>query len=254
MQYRSYSLVRRLWIYSSTLLLLSLGVVLDGGNVVDAQNWRRPIITSIAPDQEDCSNPSSPGGTEDVQITGICLTVPTTSGNPCGIVEAYFATNPDGTGTRIDLSNIQTVAANEISATVPVTTLTSGIPYYVFVVRCDGSTSTSYPNALGYNVTFTCRAGAATSPPPALTSCRLVRVTGGRFVLQVTGSNLVVDGGALRLNGVACPKQKFPPRFVGTNGLATRVHCSGGVKKLLPATLTFVNPDGVTSAGFSCNF
>jgi hypothetical protein len=232
--------------------------VSDGANAAAARGWRRPIITSIAPDQEDCSNPSSPGGTEDVQITGICFTIPdmTTANveDSCGITEAYFATNPDGSGTRIDLSNVRPVANNEISATVPVTTLESNIPYYVFVVRCDGATSTSYPNALGYNVTFTCRPGAAQQPAPAITSCRLQRISGGRFVLQVIGTNLRAGTGVLRLNGTVCPRAKFPPRFVGSDGFTTRVDCAGGVKRLLPATLTFTNPDGQTSAGFSCNF
>ena len=222
-------------------------------------SFRRPIVTSIAPDQEDCANPSSPGDTEDVQITGICLSIPdlTTAdtSDRCGIVEAYLTTNADGTGTRVDLSNIRQVAANEISATIPVRQLTSNIPYYVFLVRCDGAVSTTYPNALGYNVTFTCRAQAVTDSAAIISSCRLVRVSGGRFVLQVTGTRIQL-GAVLRINGVACPKPEFPARFI-SNGITTRINCGGGVKKLLGpsgATLTITNPHGAVSDPFTCNF
>lgn len=216
-------------------------------DATDLIGFRAPIVTSIAPDQEDCTNPSSPGDTEDVQITGFCFFGDITS--------AFLATNPDGTGTRFDLSNITHVVANEITATVPVRQLAQNVPYYVFVVRGDGVRSTNYPNPLGYNVTFTCR---QTQPEivPSITSCRLVRVAGGKFVLQVNGQNIDTrNGGAvLKLNGTACPKQKFPAKFIGSNGMTTRINCSGGVKKLLPATLTITNPDGATSVGFPCNF
>lgn len=254
MQYRIPSPLQSL----CSLASLALVFLLIGPFSATAQQWRRPIITSIAPDQEDCSNPSSPGGTEDVQITGICFTIADMStpvaGDSCGITQAYLATTADGSGTRIDLSNIRPVANNEISATVPVTQLASNVSYYVFVVRCDGKVSTSYPNALGYNVTFACRPTASQSVPPSITSCRLVRISGGRYVLQVNVQSVRADSSTvLKLNGTPCPKQKFPAKFVGENGFTTRIHCSGGVKKLLPATLT-ITTDGVTSPGFPCNF
>jgi hypothetical protein len=203
-------------------------------------------VTSIAPDQEDCANPSSPGDTEDVQITGFCFFGDITS--------AFLATNPDGTGTTFQLSNITHVVANEITATVPIRQLAPNVPYYVFVVRADGVRSTNYPNPLGYNVTFTCRA-AQPDDKAVISACRLVRVSGGRFVLQVTGSGIKV-GATLRINGTVCPKPKFPARFI-SNGVTTRINCSGGVKKLLGpsgATLTITNPSGTVSDPFTCNF
>jgi hypothetical protein len=208
--------------------------------------FRAPIVTSIAPDQEDCANPSSPGDTEDVQITGICF-----FGD---IDSAFITTNPDGTGTRFDLSNITRVTTNEVSATVPIRQLAPNVPYYVFVVRGDGTRSTSYPNALGYNVTFTCLAGGTGAPRPSITACRLTRVAGGGFVLKVFGANINSNGAVLKLDGVACPKQSFPPKAIGSTGITTRINCKGGVKKLLPASLTITNPDGGVSDAFQCNF
>jgi hypothetical protein len=215
-------------------------------DATDLIGFRAPIVTSIAPDQEDCANPSSPGDTEDVQITGFCFFGDITS--------AFLATNPDGTGTTFQLSNITHVVANEITATVPIRQLAPNVPYYVFVVRADGVRSTNYPNPLGYNVTFTCRA-AQPDDKAVISACRLVRVSGGRFVLQVTGSGIKV-GATLRINGTVCPKPKFPARFI-SNGVTTRINCSGGVKKLLGpsgATLTITNPSGTVSDPFTCNF
>ena len=90
-------------------------------------NYRNPVVLSIAPDEIDCGNPDDPDNVEDVQIAGICFLG--------DITTAFLTINPDGSGAQVPLSNIVHVASNVITATVPLSQLSAGQPYYVFVVR-----------------------------------------------------------------------------------------------------------------------
>jgi hypothetical protein len=211
---------------------------------------RAPVVLSIAPDEVDCDNPDDPDNVEDVQIAGICF---------LGDIESAFLTlNPDGSGTQIPLSNIVHITTNLITATIPLGQLTErDTPYYVFVVRGDGVRSTSYPNPFGFDVTFTCVTNETPVTGPTLTTCKVVRVSGGRFVLQVNGVGFIPNDTIVLLDGTPCRKNKYPSRFISpSDGTTTRINCSGGIKRLLPAVVTTRNQsDGtVSSNSLNCDF
>jgi hypothetical protein len=211
---------------------------------------RAPVVLSIAPDEVDCDEPDDPDNVEDVQIAGICFLN--------DIDSAFLTLNPDGSGTQIPLSNVIHVATNIITATVPLAQLTQrDTPYYVFVVRGDGVRSTDYPNPFGFDVTFTCTTTVVPPIGPTLTNCKVVRVSGGKFVLQVNGVGFKPNDTLVLLNGVPCRKNKYPSRFiVPSDGTTTRINCSGGLKRLLPAVVTTRNTsDGVVSTNsLNCDF
>jgi len=209
---------------------------------------RAPVVLSIAPDEVDCDHPDDPDNVEDVQIAGLCFFGDITS--------AFVTLNPDGSGTQIPLSNVVNVQSNIITATVPLAQLTErDTPYYVFVVRGDGARSTNYPNPLGFDVTFTCVANPVTQL--SLTSCRVVRVSGGKFVLQVNGIGFKPNDTIVLLDGVPCRKNKYPARFISpSDGTTTRINCSGGIKKLLPAVVTVQTQSTgqVSENSLNCDF
>lgn len=211
---------------------------------------RQPVVLSIAPDEVDCDDPDDPDNVEDVQIAGLCFF--------SDIESAFFTLNPDGSGTQIPLSNVIHVSTNIVTATVPLAQLTQrDTPYYVFVVRGDGSRSTNYPNPFGFDVTFTCVSGQPPVVGPTLTNCKVVRVSGGKFVLQVNGVGFKPNDTIVLLNGQPCRKNKYPSRFiVPSDGTTTRINCSGGLKRVLPAVVTTRNTsDGVVSQNsLNCDF
>jgi hypothetical protein len=231
---------------SLTVAALCLASAVHFGAVPAASqlSFRAPVVLSIAPDAVDCDNPDDPDNLEDVQIAGLCFLG--------DITAAYLTLNADGSGAQIPLSNVVHVAANVITATVPLGQLTErDTPYYVFVVRgSDGAVSTRYPNAFGFDVTFTCLdAGAPQISGPTLTTCRAVRNSEGRFILQVNGVGLVPNDTIVLLNGAPCRRNKYPSRFINPqSGTTTRINCSGGLEQLLPANVTTRNQsNGVLS-------
>ena len=155
------------------------------------------------------------------------------------------------------MSNIVNIGANEFTATIHLSQLTErNTPYYVFVVRGDGVRSTNYPNPLGFDVTFTCIEGV-TPNPVTLTTCKVVRVSGGKFVLQVNGVGFKPNDTIVLLDGQPCKKNKYPGKFINpSDGTTTRINCSGGLKSRLPAVVTTRNQsDGVTSSNsLNCDF
>lgn len=212
---------------------------------------RQPVVLSIAPDEVDCDDPDDPDSVEDVQIAGLCFF------NDIG--SAFLTLNPDGSGTQIPLSNVIHVSSNIVTATVPLAQLTQrDTPYYVFVVRAtDGVRSTDYPNPFGFDVTFTCVTTVQPPVGPTLTNCKVVRVSGGKFVLQVNGVGFKPNDTVVLLNGQPCRKNKYPSRFiVPSDGTTTRINCSGGLKRILPAVVTTRNTsDGVVSQNsLNCDF
>jgi hypothetical protein len=197
--------------------------------------YRNPVVLSVAPDEVDCDNPDDPDNVEDVQIAGLCF-----FGD---ITAAYLTLEPDGSGTQYPLTNVVNVARNIVTATVPLASLTQrDQPYYLFLVRgTDGKRSTSYPNAFGFDVTFSCTTDA--DPPsgdafPHITSARVVRASGGRFVLEVTGTNFRAGSAVVLVGGEPCAKTKYPKRHVDADGFAARVDCHDNLRRLLPATIT----------------
>jgi len=210
---------------------------------------RAPVVLQIAPDEVDCDNPDGDQQVEDVEIAGLCFFGDITS--------AFLTLNPDGTGTQIPLTNIVNIQSNIITATVPLSQLTErDTPYYVFVVRGDGAVSTGFDNAFGFDVTFTCVSGVVPNPL-TLTSCRVVRVSGGKFVLQVNGVGFKPNDTVVLLNNAQCRKNKYPSRFINpSDQTTTRINCSGGIKHLLPATVTVktLSTGQVSSNSLTCNF
>jgi hypothetical protein len=213
--------------------------------------FRNPVILSVAPDAVDCDDPDDPDNVEDVQIAGICF-----RGD---IVSAFLSTSTDGmSGSRVDLSNVVNVANNVVTATVPLAELDQSAVYYVFVVRgFDGKQSTAYPNAFGFDVTFRCVDTTATGPPnpPGLTSCKVVRTDGGRFVLQVNGVGFIAGTSIVLIDGAPCQKNKYPRRYINpSDATTTRINCSGNIKRLLPAVVTVQYRPGVVSDNsLNCN-
>ena len=206
-------------------------------------NYRNPVVLSIAPDTVNCDDPDDPDGVEDVQIAGICF-----RGD---IVAAFLSLNADGSGDRIALDNVINVAPNMVVATVPLAQLTErNTPYYVFLVRADGKESTPYPNAFGYDVTFTCVEATNPATNISLTSCRVVRTSTGRYILQVNGIDLRPNDSIVLLDGQPCRTNRFPTRFINpSDGTTSRINCSGGIERLLPAVVTVRNQsDGSTSS------
>jgi hypothetical protein len=217
----------------------------------DAQlNYRNPVVLSIAPDVVDCDDPDDPDGVEDVQIAGICF-----RGD---IVAAFLTLNADGSGDRIALGNVVNVGPNMVVATVPLSQLTErDTPYYVFLVRADGKESTPYPNAFGYDVTFSCVAATGPTTAITLTSCRVVRTSTGRYILQVNGVGFRPNDTIILLDGEPCRTNKYPSRFINpAEGTTTRVHCTGGLEQRLPAIVTARNQsDGAVSTNsLACDF
>lgn len=197
--------------------------------------YRNPVVLSIAPDEIDCDNPDGGQTEEDVLIAGLCFFDDITS--------AYLTLNPDGSGSQVPLTNVVNASHNIVTATVPLNQFTErDSPYYVFVVRgTDGKRSTAFPNAFGFDVTFTCISTANGGDPGQLTSCRVVRQDGGRLVLQVTGAGLRANDSVILINGQPCAKMKYPSRFVQSDGTTTRIDCHGKIKQLLPAVVTVRN-------------
>lgn len=211
----------------------------------DFVGFRAPIVTSIAPDEEDCTSTA-----EDVQINGLCF-----FGD---ITQVFLTTNPDGTGTRIDLTAVTNPNSGTVNAVVNPSLLTPDTDYYVFVVRADGARSTSFPNALGITVTFHCNEGGSETPQPEIVDCEVNRRSGGVFVLTVLFSpeHPAIPGNTvILLDGQQCRKNKYPQRFRQSDGTTLGINCSGGIKKLLPATVTSRNADGTLSSNSRvCNF
>lgn len=218
------------------LVAAALVVALPSARTVSsaAPYYRNPVVLSVAPDEVDCESPDDPDGVEDVQIAGLCFFG--------SIAAAFLSTSPDGSGAPISLSNVVNVGRNVVTATVPLSQLAaSSGPYYVFVVRgTDGKVSTSYPNAFGYDVTFTCVSGASTPVGDVfLTSCKVVRVSGGRLVLQVFAPGLRPNDTVILLDGVPCARMKYPTRFFEpAANTTTRIDCHGNLRRLLPAVVT----------------
>ncbi|HQR37256.1 MAG TPA: hypothetical protein PLF26_02555, partial [Blastocatellia bacterium] len=210
---------------------------------------RGPVVLSIAPDDVNCDTPDDPDNVEDVQVAGLCFLG--------DITAAYLTLNADGSGAQVPMSNVINIGANEFTATIPLAQLSErNTPYYVFVVRGDGVRSTNYPNPLGFDVTFTCIEGV-TPNPVTLTTCKVVRVSGGKFVLQVNGVNFKPNDTIVLLDGQPCKKNKYPGKFINpSDGTTTRINCSGGLKSRLPAVVTTRNQsDGVTSSNsLNCDF
>ena len=213
-----------------------------GALPADSQlNYRNPVVLSIAPDVVNCDDPDDPDNVEDVQIAGICFLGTITS--------AFLTTSPDGSGTQIPLSNVVHVASNVITATVPIAQLAPNTPYFVFVVRgYDGKRSTSYPNAFGFDVTFTCTDSIPPVPPSPspLTACRVVRTSEGKFVLQVDGIGFVVGVTRVFIGDTPCRKNKYPKRYVNpSSNTTTRITCHDNIRRLLPAIVTVELRPGV---------
>jgi len=113
------------------------------------------------------------------------------------------------------------------------------VPYYVFVVRGDGVRSTTYPNVFGVDVTFTCASATTGDDDISLTSCRVVRNSVGRYILQVNGVNFRPNNTVILLNGQPCRRNRYPSRFISpSDGTTTRINCSGGLRQALPAVVT----------------
>lgn len=232
--------------FVSFLALSAVAIVSFGGASSAQLNYRNPVVLAIAPDTVDCDDPDDPDAVEDVTISGICFRD--------SIVSGFLATNADGTGMRVDLGTVVNIGNNTVATTVPIGQLQTGVPYYVFLVRADGKRSTSYPNAFGYDVTFTCSAAVIVNGGPTLTSCRVVRTSTGRLVLQVSGTGFVVNDTIVLLNGQPCRKSKYPSRFVNaSDGTTTRINCSGALDQLLPAVVTTRNQSSGATSNNSLN-
>jgi len=211
---------------------------------------RQPVVLNIAPDTVDCDHPDDPDNVEDVAITGLCFLGDITS--------AFLTLNPDGSGTQVALTNVINIQSNIISATIPLAQLTErDTPYYVFVVRGDGARSTNYPNPFGYDVTFTCVTAPNPITVPHLTTCKVVRVSGGKFVLQVNGTGFIPNDTIVLLGDTPCRKNKYPSRFINpSDGTTTRINCSGGIKRLLPAVVRVqtVSTGAISDNSLNCDF
>jgi hypothetical protein len=213
-------------------------VILQCQSNTNLVGFRPPIVTSIAPDSELCSVTA-----EDVQINGLCFFN--------DITQAFVTTNPDGTGTRVDLTAITNPNFNTANGVINPSALTPNTPYYVFVVRGGGARSTSYPNPLGITVTFMCTQEVQ-PPGPIIASCNVTRKTDGTYVLQVNADPAAPfkpNNTIVLINGQPCRTNKYPSRFFQTGGTTTRINCRGGIKNLLQngATITTRDADGTLS-------
>jgi hypothetical protein len=200
--------------------------------------FRPPIVTSIAPDSELCTATA-----EDVQVNGLCFFQ--------DITQIFVTTNPDGTGTRVDLTAVTNPNPNTANGVINPSALTANTPYYVFVVRGDGARSTSFPNALGITVTFTCTA-VVPNPGPEIANCHVARKSDGTYQLQLNANPafpFIPQNTVVLIDGQPCRKNKYPSRFFQGDGTTTRINCTGGIKKLLEggATITTRNADGTLS-------
>jgi hypothetical protein len=214
--------------------------------------YRDPIVLSIAPDAVDCDDPDDPDNVEDVQIAGICF-----FGDIVGVTlgkKPQFAANSGSDIVVLNPAQIVNIDDNICTAVIDIDDMAANTPYYVFVTRGDGSISTDYPNPLGFDVTFTCREDEEPQGP-VLTSCRVVRTSTGGYKLQVNGTGFLVNNTIVLLNGTPCKKNKYPSKYIQSNGTTTRINCSGGLKNLLPAVVTTRNVDGTLSQNsLNCDF
>jgi len=159
------------------------------------------------------------------------------------------------------MQNVINNSDNQVTATIPLAQLTlRNTPYFVFVVRGDGVTSTPYNNAFGYDVTFTCVTGTVPNPGPTLSSCKVVRVSGGKFVLQVNGSGFIANDTIVLINNNPCRTNKYPSKFISpSDNTTTRINCTGGLKSALGSGATITtrdtsNPTRVSTNSLTCGF
>jgi hypothetical protein len=213
-------------------------VILQCRNTTNLVGFRPPIVTSIAPDSELCEVTA-----EDVQVNGLCFFQ--------DITQIFVTTNPDGTGTRVDLTAVTNPNENTANGVINPSALEPNTDYYVFVVRGDGARSTSFPNPLGITVTFHC-VEEVEPPGPVLANCHVTRKTDGTYVLQVNAdpnNPFLPNNTVVLINGQPCRTNKYPSRFFQGDGTTTRINCKGGIKNLLEdgATITTRNIDGTLS-------
>jgi hypothetical protein len=213
-------------------------VILQCQSFTNLIGFRPPIVTSIAPDEENCDVTE-----EDVQVNGLCFFN--------DITQIFFTTNPDGTGTRVDATAVTNPNPNTANGVVNPSALTPNTPYYVFVVRGDGARSTSFPNPLGITVTFQCTEDEP-PPGPEIAFCNVTRKSDGTYVLQLNANPefpFIPNNTVVLIDGQQCRKNKYPSRFFLGDGRTTRINCSGGIRKLLQngATITTRNADGTPS-------
>jgi hypothetical protein len=124
-----------------------------GGNwLIRASGRRALVVSGITPDFAPSFSVDACPEVH-VEIKGV--------GFDHNITAAYLTTNPDGTGTRIDLTHVENVDAETVTASVPLaelgTDLSSEDPYYVFVESGDGLVSSGHgPGAhpLDLEITF----------------------------------------------------------------------------------------------------
>jgi hypothetical protein len=213
-------------------------VILQCQSNTNLVGFRPPIVTSIAPDSELCEVTA-----EDVQVNGLCFFQ--------DITQIFVTTNPDGTGTRVDLTAVTNPNENTANGVINPSALTPNTPYYVFVVRGDGARSTSFPNPLGITVTFMCTEEVA-PVGPVIANCHVTRKSDGTYVLQVNAdpnNPFTPNNTIVLIDGEPCRRNKYPSRFFQSNGTTTRINCTGGIKRLLQdgAIITTRNADGTPS-------
>jgi hypothetical protein len=93
------------------------------------------VVLSVTPDF--APSPSADICSElDITLTG--------AGFDGRIASVFLSASPDGSGARLDLTNVRNVAIDTVVTTVPLDLVASEDPYFVFVERVDGLRSSAY--------------------------------------------------------------------------------------------------------------
>lgn len=222
---------------------------------------RAPVVISASPSQGDCSIG------QNVLIPGSCFVL--AGGKPN--VTSVLAIEVGNSSNVIHANPVSILSNNLVDAFFQIGSSNAGKTFLIYAAGPNGTSRnlTLLPagaqigcplgNEQGVAVTFKCKSAIAGGPGEGagsavgivVTGCRVDRTEIGTFVLSVIGSG-IKDGATITVGGKS-PKKL---RFTGTDestGTFTQIIAKKKFCESLPGAIVITNPDGTSSAPFTCS-